>query len=257
MIMLKLMKYEYKKNRGLLLGLLILVVGLEIFYLINYAMNEMERTMTAAVFLVLATVVSFYIIFFLGISNYDKELKSKSSYLIFMTPNSSLKIIISKLLYVLLVGTITAAIFGSLAVFDIQLLAVKFNEKFMIMDIIEEIARNLRVNLVGVWSVILLQVVVFVINFFSIVAIAYFAITLASTFLQNNRFKGIISVVLFILLMLGVTKVHTMFFAPDNVVIESLMELVVTVLPTLLYNGVIMVACVFGCSFLLDRAVSL
>lgn len=255
--MLKLMKYEYKKNKILLLGLLFLIMGLELYFLIGYASNDMQSIGNAIIFLVLATVVGFFFVLFLGIHNYDRELKSKSSYLIFMTPNSSLKIIVSKMLYVLVIGIVIVAIFGSIAIFDIQLFATKVNEKFFIIDILKEIAKEFRVDLSSVWMVIIIEILYFVINFFSTVALAYLAITLASTLLQNKKFKGFISVVLFVLLSLGVTKLNNMFFEPDVKYVESVVELLVNLLPTILYNGVVIVASVFGCSFLLDRAVSL
>ncbi|MDD6573047.1 MAG: hypothetical protein PUF12_11750 [Thermoflexaceae bacterium] len=255
--MLKLMKYEYKKNRGVLLGLILLVAGLELYFLISYGLDKLEHMGIAAGFLVIATMVCFFMVFILGITNYQKELGSKSSYLIFMTPNSSLKIIVSKLLYILVLGCATFLLLGSLAIFDIRLVSIKANEKFGIMEIITELARGFGVNLTQIWTAVLLEVIYFVISVLSVVAIAYLAVTLSATFLQNNRFKGFISVVLFIILMLLVNWIDNHFIHSNMFAAASSDNPIVYILPPMLYNAVIVVASVFGCSALLDKAVSL
>lgn len=255
--MLKLMKYEYKKNRGILLGLVLLVAGLELYFLISNGLEKLEHMGIAATFLVLATVICFFMVFILGITNYQKELGSKSSYLIFMTPNSSLKIIVSKFLYILALGCVTFLILGSLAIFDIKLVSIKANERFGIMEIVGDLARGFGVDLSQVWTAVLLEVIYFVVSFFSVVAIAYLAVTLSATFLQNNRFRGFISVVLFIVLMILVNWIDHRFIHSNMFVAASSDNPIGYILPPMLYNAVIVVASVFGCSVLLDKAVSL
>ena len=48
------------------------------------------------------------------------ELKNKTIYLIFMTPNSTIKIILSKLIHVALTAIITGAIFATLGIYDLK-----------------------------------------------------------------------------------------------------------------------------------------
>lgn len=258
--MLKLMKYEYKKNRGILLGLILLVAGLELYFLISNGLGKLEHMGMAAGFLVIATMVCFFMVFILGITNYQKELNSKTSYLIFMTPNSSLKIIVSKLLYILVLGCAVFLILGSLAILDIKLLYIMADEKFGIIEIVKELARGFGVNLSHVWIAVLLEVISFVLSFFSVVAIGYLAVTLAATFLQNSRWKGFISIVLFVLLMVLVNWIDNRFIH-NNMFVAAASDDVINIIrymvPQLLYNAVIVVASVFGCSFLLDKAVSL
>lgn len=257
MSMLKLMKYEYKKNRGILLGLGLIVLGLEMYFLGSYALNEMDHMGIAAGFLVVATIVSFFMVFILGVNNYQKELNSKSSYLIFMTPNSSIKIVLSKLLYLLILGIVVCLVMGGLALLDIQLTAVKFNERYMLIDALRQFARGFGIDLSLFWTSVLLQIVYVVVSFFTVVAIAYFAITLSTTILQNNRFRGFISVVLFILLMIGVNYIDNHFIQSDVILDTLTWDVIRYIMPTLVYNVIVMAACVFGCSFLIDKAVSL
>ena len=74
--------------------------------------------------LIIAASVSYFIVFIFGVITYYRELSSKSSYLIFMTPNSSLSIITSKLLYTLIIGIGISAIFIGFGVLDIFMMAV-------------------------------------------------------------------------------------------------------------------------------------
>ena len=255
--MFKLMKYEYKKNRGIILGLILLVGGLELYYLLSCVADKIEHMGLASSFLVLAAVVCFFMVFVLGVNNYQKELDSKSSYLIFMTPNSSLKIIISKLVYILILGSVTTLVLGGLAILDIKLLFIKVNEEVGIIDLVNEFARSFDVDLSQVGIAVLLEIINFVLGFFSVVAIAYLAVTLSATFLQNSRYKSFVSVVFFIVLMIAVGWIDDKFIHCNMYEAVSYGEIFLNILPSIIYNAVIVVASVFGCSALLDKSVSL
>ena len=79
-------------------------------------------------------------------------------------------------------------------------------------------------------------------------------------FLQNSRWKGFIGIVLFVLLMVLVNWIDNRFIH-NNMFVAAASDDVINIIrfmvPQLLYNAVIVVASVFGCSFLLDKAVSL
>ena len=99
--MLKLVKYELRKNRTALLVLLAIAAALEAYFLISIAREASEDVYTAIALLTLLFACVSFAVFILGVSSYSGELKRKSSYLIFMTPNSALAVVISKLLFTL------------------------------------------------------------------------------------------------------------------------------------------------------------
>lgn len=266
--MLNLMKYEFRKNKliiGVLAGIGII---LEIGYFVNFAMAHgtgrkalaaRENIMMMIGFLSILAVVGFFTIFILGIVNYRNELNSKSSYLIFMTPNSSLKIILSKLLYVLIVEVVFAAAIGFMIVFD-ALQTTAFLDKGNVIEyIIEFFDEFFDVNLRKMLMEIILQIISFMIAFFSIMVMAYCAITLSSTFLYNSRWRGFVSVLLFIVICIAVTYV-------DNQIIQKFTREVdiftakgrmLYLLPDTVYYLLIMVAGTFGCAKLIDKAINL
>ena len=103
----------------------------------------------------------------------------------------------------------------------------------------------------------MLEIINFVLGFFSVVAIAYLAVTLSATFLQNSRYKSFVSVVFFIVLMIAVGWIDDKFIHCNMYEAVSYGEIFLNILPSIIYNAVIVVASVFGCSALLDKSVSL
>ncbi|MGN0514928.1 MAG: hypothetical protein ACI4GD_11670 [Lachnospiraceae bacterium] len=255
--MLNLLKYELKKNKAVLITLAFIVFGLEGYYLVSFAMDKLDHMGIASSFLSLISVISFAIVFILGITNYQKELCSKTSYMVFMTPNSSLKIIGSKLCYVLLLGIATAIVLGGLAVLDLGLLGTLVDEQYHIFDLIKMLAEHLGIDLTLIMGYFTIRLIYFILSVLSVVTVAYLAITLSATLLYNSRFRGIISVVFFILLMVAVTYINNHIIADDLVVAMDFSEIFINSIPGIIYNAVVMIGCMFGCSFLIDRHISL
>ena len=134
-----------------------------------------------------------------------------------------------------------AGVFGDLA--D----ALKnFSEMLKIMGI--DVV-NIIINIVaGIRS--------FLIAFFVLISLAYFAITLSSTALQNKKIKGFISVVLFCVLAYATIKISSLlpelYKNPD-----SLSQALMSSLPATIFQLLMVVACAFGSAVLLDKKVSL
>ena len=116
--MLKLMKYELRKNRTLLLTILGIIAALEAYFLISaritagYTLRGVfsdaatRAEINLAVSMGLLAAASFgtaLAIFVMGVAGYSRELNQKTSYLVFMTPNSTLAMVGSKLLFTLFI----------------------------------------------------------------------------------------------------------------------------------------------------------
>lgn len=255
--MLKLMKYEYKKNRIMLLLLAAVTAALELFFLGTVVFDDMGLIPYAIILLALAAVISFTIVLIFGITNYKSELNSKSCYLIFMTPNSSLKIILSKMLYILALSIVTVIVFTGLMFIDLSVLMGYLGETID-MSMIKEVF-TLLLDMAGVdtqlvGAYLLVGMISSVVGMFSIFGIAYLAITLSKTVLNNNKYNGILSFVFFIILMIIVSVIDNKFIGAD---ISDNANVFLNLLPTLLYNGIVLVLTVIGSSALIDRAINL
>lgn len=266
--MLNLMKYEFRKNRitiGILAGVGVL---LQVGYFISYAaargtgrkaLRAEGNVVMMWSLLLLLMVIGFFTIFIMGIMNYANELNSKSSYLIFMTPNSSLKIILSKLLYVFLAEVVFLAALSFVLGFDIIQSVALFDDRRMIDIIVEMFKQMFNIDLYELWLRILLHIVSFVISLFAVMVMAYCAITLSATFLYNSRWKGFVSVVLFIVICVVVSYVDNHFVEEivRNVDIFTTRGRVLYLLPNMVYYLLIMAAGTFGCAKLIDKAINL
>ena len=242
--MLKLTKYELRKNLlgiGIVAGIICVLQALFMFFCLTENLNY---TSLFGGLLIIATSVSYFIVFIFGVVTYYRELSSKSSYLIFMTPNSSLSIITSKLLYTLIIGIGISAIFIGFG--DLADALKNFSEMLKIMGI--DVV-NIIINIVA-------GIISFLITFFFLISLAYFAITLSSTALQNKKIKGFISVVLFCVLAYATIKISSLlpelYKNPD-----SLSQALMSSLPATIFQLLMVVACTFGSAVLLDKKVSL
>ena len=173
-----------------------------------------------------------------------------------MTPNSALKIILSKMLTILIIGIILFILVCSLGYIDISLIYSSYPDIGTLAEFVDDFmyAVGIHTNelIIGIFAAVLQ----FIISFFSIVTLAYLAITLSATLLQNNKLKGFVSFVIFIALsyLIGFFSDMLPSIYSDP---ESILYVFISTLPATIFNIVIMVACVIGCAVLLEKKVSL
>ena len=259
--MLKLMKYEFRKNRGLLLIFGIGLVGLELFFLYGLFLareNSQEKTAVGASLLFFYTVVCFFTVFLLTVLNYSRELGTKSSYLIFMTPNSSYAIILSKLVYSLILGLCTAALLLILGIIDINLLHTKFPDLESFRELLAVFLENSNIPIHEIWLNIIAGIVSFLASFFASVSVCYLAITLGATFLYNlgPKLKGFLCFLLVLALLIASSKISSLLPVLYKTP-ATMWQSVITHLPATIFDIVLIVLCVFVCGRLLDKKVSL
>ena len=89
--MLKLTKYEFRKNMSAPAILLIVIGILEIVFLCCLAVGKESYVGLSFGIQSVVMMFSYFIILVLSISSYSRELKSKSSYMTFMAPVSTYK----------------------------------------------------------------------------------------------------------------------------------------------------------------------
>lgn len=254
--MFKLMKYEFRKKRNILL-----IIGggfllLQLWYLVTFFQKDPEKMMVSSIFLILFSVVCFFTVFILAISNYYKELNSKSSYLIFMTPNNSYSIIFSKMLSILCMGILIAVLIVLLALLDIRLYyqAVPTAESFS--DMLKETLRSLGVPVNELFITAVSGIFTFLIEFFAMVSVGYLAVTLSLTFLQNSKLRGVLSAALFLLINYAITKI-TALLPLTNENPASLGEALLSLWPATLFQLAVLILCIFVSGKLLEKKVSL
>ncbi|MDE7210637.1 MAG: hypothetical protein K2O03_04235, partial [Lachnospiraceae bacterium] len=84
--MLKLMKYEFRKQLTTKILLLAVLGLMEIYFLYGILSNNMETTMKAVVFLSVLAFAGIFFVSFECIMTYNNVLRTKQSYMLFMVP---------------------------------------------------------------------------------------------------------------------------------------------------------------------------
>ena len=196
--MFRLSKYELRKNRTALFVLLAGLAALQICFLIALRGKTQDYAIIWSTILVLYAVVCYFAVFIFAITNYYREINSKTSYLVFMTPVSALSIILSKMLTVLVLGVILAAALGALGWLDFSLFLNHYSVYKSMGEVISEVMKNFGIDTVQVASMALFGIITFLLSVFSTVAMLYLCITLAATLLQNSRLKLVVTIALFV-----------------------------------------------------------
>ncbi len=254
--MLKLIKYELRRNITGIVILLSVILLLQGYFMFSVLTQNKENTAIATALLLITLSVSYFCVFIFGVSFYSKELNSKSSYLTFMTPTSSYSIIGAKLLSTLITGIFFAMILVTFISLDMVMLKDVFPELSIVGDIVDVISQMSGVSMTKIWLQVLLAVIAFLVDFFAIIAMAYMAITLSATWFQNKRFKGVISFILFIAIIRVVNFIGE--FVPNLIdEIDSLSDVLITMIPTVIYLSVVIIFAVIASAKLLDKKVSL
>ena len=280
--MLKLVKYEFRKAQSAFLTLLGLTAALEIYYLASLRLEEESHMVISMMLLMLCAYAVAIFVFVRGVTSYSGELKNRSSYLIFLTPNSTLKIVASKFLYTFVNGLLFAMLFAVLAGADFLLAMQHFNEY-------ENFLYGLKtmLNLYGVYVDQILYGVLFVLAYaflsiLSTIAVAYFSITIGHTLFRDKKWRWLPSLVLFAALTWGInylcSRVPSAFDqlvmidaqlqsvsleaadmqAGMQVAADTLHDVVIpSLLPTAGVSLGVILASLFGCAALLERKVSL
>ena len=276
--MFKLVKYEFRKARTATLALLGVAAALEIYFLASlYLSDTQDGVIASGLLLFFCAYAAAIFVFVRGVTSYSGELKNKSSYLIFMTPNSSLKIMGSKYLYTFLNGVLFAALFAALFALDMALTLDVMGELTAFLQ-----AMQTALSLYGVYldqfsasaAFMLLYLLLSILSTF---AVAYFAITIGHTLFRDKKWRWLPSLALFFALTWAVSWLCAQFPVPweqadaarvimereaGAVRVEATANLLIgEVVPALMPSmgvclGTILLS-LFGCAALLEKKVSL
>lgn len=254
--MLKLVKYELRKNRTALLVLLAIAAALEAYFLISIAREASEDVYTAIALLTLLFACVSFAVFILGVSSYSGELKRKSSYLIFMTPNSALAVIISKLLFTLVLAVLFSALALALLAVDMPIFLDVYGEWEGYYMLFEQLLLQQGVALGEIISGFLLTVAQLFLQILSYVGVAYLSITLSATILQSRKGRGFVSFLLFVGIVFVLSRISGLYVR-ETFEMSATGFYVQALAPTLLQSVLVLIVSTILSAWLLKKHVSL
>ena len=184
--------------------------------------------------------------FVLGVSAYSGELKRKSSYLVFMTPHSTLAIVASKLLFTLAVGLLFAALATFLLIADMPVLTEYYGEWTGYYLLFDELLLQRGVSLSKIAMGVALTVTQLFLEVLSIVAVAYFSITLSATILQNRKARGLLSFLFFALIVFALTRISGLLWMETAFEGGVTISFAQALAPSIVESALVLLAALFG-----------
>ena len=207
--MKNLFKYEFRKTLVTKLIILGITIVAQAVYLFGLWGKDREGTIILGIFLLLFTAL--FGIMFIGLQSVltlHKDMNTKQSYMLFMTPNSCYKILGAKALENLLSMLIGGAFFFGLGMLDIWLLHKRFNEIGSIMDSLKKVLvifgldlDNLNMSYMASLCFGLLA------GWFAAITAAFLADVISSALLNGKKFNLLISFIIFLALAYLMIKV--------------------------------------------------
>lgn len=274
----KLLKYEFRKGLTGLLIMLGVTAALEGYFLYGLYINAEDgwHAAIAAMLLVFMTMAMSVFVLIRGVTSYSGELKSRSAYLVFMTPHSTRKIVASKFLYTFVLGLLMATIYGVLGLMDIGLLLHEFGELEEVLTTINDAMAQLGFHLEQYIFAAILGLLMVMLYALSFCAAAYLAVTISHTLFRDKSWRWLAALGLFWLLMQGVSAVYGLFPSPFDALVyqtapglanvsaaydikltPELRDLLPALAPHALTSVCVILASLFGCAWMLEKKVSL
>lgn len=202
----KLIKYEFRKQLMSKLVVGIVVAVLEVLFLAGLFLEKGDWAGTGAGLLVIVAMVSLLYFSFESIVTYSNDLRTKQSYMLFLTPRNMFQIVGAKLVTTILQIFVTGCAFAAIGIGDVFLVCAKNGEVKEFLDAIKGFFHALtgvEIRLSEVIYVILMLLIAWLV----FIALAMLAITLSTTLLSTWKLKGIVSVIIYFALDWCVTKV--------------------------------------------------
>lgn len=256
--MLKMMKYEYRRGVFSLLVVITALAAAELLFLIGIFAEKDLLTGLGITFLVLGGWASFMFVLIYGVIIYSQDLKNKTGYMVFMTPISNYKIIGAKLLSILLTGATLVAFLGLLIVVDYNLLKSHNGGVAGAEIVLDEILGTRGLSIGSVIANVAGLIAIALIQFYTMITIAYLAVSLSLTVLQNKKIKGVVSFILFVALYVLVSYIaYKLPHLGKNVQVETMLDAMYKNIPQLILYVVCMIGSYIGSATLLSKKISL
>lgn len=204
--MLKIFKYEWRKQLFSKLVIGCILLGLTLLYVAGMFVGKENWQEIALVLLVFAGMFAAMYVGIECLIVLNRDLKTKESHMLFMVPHSAYEILGAKILaaicQILLTGVLFAAAF--FACFTAYIAANEGLAQFL--NVLRQLLREwMDVDLK--WDQILLVLAEIFLGWINMVAVGITSIIAVRTVLANNKCATLLAVVLFFLLNWGISRI--------------------------------------------------
>lgn len=252
--MLNLVKYELIKKRKLILAAIAVSVILNIYLCSSY--KDEGFVLFLSLFILVMPIL--YIVDVIKI--YSDDINKKSGYLLFMTPNSGYKIIVSKLITAVIEGAAIILLFIIFTIVNSIYFSYISGYTINVREIIyvtNLMTKELGINF-GHLLTFSLTAILALLGFFTTV---YTSMTIRKSIFSEIKFNGALSFIIFLLLNWGIARLSNVVL--DNSNFNSFMdpytalEWFVELLPMNIFYAVQTAILTFCSGYLLENKINL
>ena len=227
--MLKLLKYEFRKTAFPKLVLFAFILIMEGIFLYGCLRNDGDTKTIGVILFVMSLMFGFLLIGLMSLVTLHKDMNTRQGYMLFMTPNSTYRILGAKVaengLSMLGIGAVGLA----LCLLDFSL--IKQELKF-----ITTFLENFGIGLTPTFPHLAALLVYIICSILCSVTTAYLADVISSSLLNGQKGNMVITFALFALLNFGIQKI--MGLVPSSlgiVTVFLLQSAIALVLATVMY----------------------
>lgn len=200
----KLIKYEFRKSWKMMAYVLVITAIFEAMFLLGCG-RKLENMLAISISgLTLTAICGTFVIGIYSIHKLSKDLNTKQGYMLFMTPNSSFKILGAKVIESAASILLAGLFFAVLAILDIMFLTVRFED-------LSEILRVLTI----MWGsdgpsidyiAFLSSMMDVTTGWIFVVTVGFFAIVLCASVLNGKKHNGLLSFIIFLAIAIFVDE---------------------------------------------------
>lgn len=198
--MLKLMKYEFRKTMFSKMILLVITGVLEALFLAGVFLDWENGLAWGIIGLTLCAIIGICYIGLESLTVFHRDLNTKQSYMLFLTPHDSYQILGAKVVENGVSLLLAGCFFVLLAAADFTIATVYLGGFQEFLDTIERILSAINVEIQITAAESLLCVLEILSLWLMTVVTGILAITLCATVLAGKRFSGFFSILLFLLI---------------------------------------------------------
>lgn len=198
--MLQLMKYEFRKAMFSKMILLVITAVAEAAYLLGIFLKWDKAMIIGITGLVLCGMIG---IFYIGIESliiFQKDLNTKQSYMLFLTPRNSYQILGAKVLENGISIFLTGAFFAALAAIDFSVGVLYIGGLKEFLDFLSMAADYISININFTPQQLILVLGSGLASWLMMIVMGNLAITLSATVFAGKKFSGIVSFILYMVL---------------------------------------------------------
>ena len=230
--MFKLMKYEFRKQLFSKFFILAVIGILELVFLYGLIADKVRVVGTSIGLMIFGALIAIMYVSFECILTFSNDLKTKQSYMLFLTPNSTYKIVGAKVLTAFVQIGLTAAAVIAVAFLNLGAVFVKYQNVGDFVKVVRETIKIFFDSDIDLMFIVI-AIVYYLLSWICTVITGMLAITLSATFLSNTKFKAIVSLIFFFFLNWLVSYLSTFISTSgmtlqDSYVVESIYMLGIT-----------------------------